>query len=122
MGTSYHFRYSGGGWRDRHDLPGGELLLHFWIIGIGSTIDVVVLLVSFCEISFWVFQLLLLIDLFGRLEDLICKALQSVVVPSLVLSLEVENKDPVQEIFKLPQPGPVLLVAMWPLYIYHGVI
>jgi predicted benzoate:H+ symporter BenE len=63
-----------------------------------------------------------LVGLFGHLEDLICKSLESVAVPGLVLSLGVENADPIQETFKLSQPGLVIFVAMQPLYIVHGAV
>jgi hypothetical protein len=57
--------------------------------------------VSFEEVTFWVFWLLLVISLFGCLEDLICKMLQSIIVLNLVLPLRVEDADPVQKTFKL---------------------
>jgi hypothetical protein len=68
--------------------------------------------VSLREISLWIFRLLLLIGLFGHLENLICETLESVVVPGLVLSLGVENVDPIQEAFKFTRSGLVLLLAM----------
>jgi hypothetical protein len=66
-----------------------------YLIGVGSTVDVVDLL-SFREVVLWFFRLLLLIGLFCRLERLICETLESVVVPNLVLSLGAENADPIQ--------------------------
>jgi hypothetical protein len=51
-----------------------------------ATIDIVDL-VSFREVALWIIGLLLLISLFGHLEHLICKTLESVVVPGLVLSV-----------------------------------
>jgi hypothetical protein len=63
-----------------------------------------------------------MIGLFGRLEDRICKTLQSVAFPGLVLPLRVEDVDLVQETFKLSRPGPVLFVVMRPLNVYHGAI
>jgi hypothetical protein len=57
--------------------------------------DVVELLASFKETALWNLCLLLLLSLFGRPEDLICKTLQSVVVLSLVLSMRMEDADPI---------------------------
>jgi hypothetical protein len=51
--------------------------------------------VSFEEVTLWFFRLVLLIDLFGRLEHLICETLESVTIMGFVLSLEVENANPV---------------------------
>jgi hypothetical protein len=45
------------------------------------------------EVALWIFGLLLLIGLLGCLEHLICETMESVTVPGLVLSLEVENAD-----------------------------
>jgi hypothetical protein len=53
------------------------------------------------EVALWFFELLILVSLLGRLEDLIRKPLQS---------LGVEDVDLVQEPFKLSQRGPILLV------------
>jgi hypothetical protein len=78
--------------------------------------------VSLDEVSLWIFGLLFLVGLFRQLEDLICKALQSVVVPGLVLSLGVENIDLVQESFKLSWLGPILLVVTWLLYVSYGAV
>jgi hypothetical protein len=86
-----------------------------------STVDVVDLLVSFGDIVLWIVRLLLLISLFGHLEHLICETLLSVAVLDLVLSLRMENADPIQETFKLARPGLILLVAMRPLYVVQGV-
>jgi hypothetical protein len=61
-----------GGGRDCHDLLGYEFLLPLRLIGVGSTIDVVDLLMSFREITLSFFGLLPLIDLLGLLERLIC--------------------------------------------------
>jgi hypothetical protein len=73
--------------------------------------------VSFEEVTFWVFRLLFMIGLFGRLEDLIYKALQSVIVPGLLLPLGVEDADSVLETFKYSRSGMILLVAMRSLHI-----
>jgi hypothetical protein len=43
-------------------------------------------------------------------------------VLGLVLSLWVENTDLVQETFKLSRSWPMLLVAMWLLYVSYGVV
>jgi hypothetical protein len=48
---------------------------------------------SFGEVALGFFGLFLLISQFGHLEHLICETLESVIVPSLVLSLGVENAD-----------------------------
>jgi hypothetical protein len=81
--------------------------------------------VSIGEITLWIFGLLFMVDLFGRFEDLICKALQSITTLGFVLSLGgggVENTDLVQETFKLSWLGLVLLVAMWLLYVGYGMV
>jgi hypothetical protein len=78
--------------------------------------------VSFGEVALWFLRLPLLIGLFGRLEHLICETLQSVIVSGLVLSLGVENSNPMQEAFEFTRHGPVLLVASRPLYVVHRVI
>jgi hypothetical protein len=44
-------------------------------------------------ITLWFIGLLLLIDLFANLENLICETSESVAIPGLVLSLGVENID-----------------------------
>jgi hypothetical protein len=41
-----------GGGRDCHDLPGCEFLLSPWLIGVGTTVDVVDLLMSFGKSPF----------------------------------------------------------------------
>jgi hypothetical protein len=84
-----------GGGRDCHDLLGYEFLLPLRLIGVGSTVDVVDLLMSFGEIALWFFGLLLLIDLLDHLECHICKTLESIIILSLVLPLGVENVDPI---------------------------
>jgi hypothetical protein len=78
--------------------------------------------VSFGEITHRFFGLFLLISPFGRLEFFICETLESVTVLSLVLSLGVENADAIQEAFKLPRFGPVLLVASQLFYHIDGMI
>jgi hypothetical protein len=78
--------------------------------------------VSLGEVNIWIFRFLLLVNLIGYLEDLIFKILWSVTVSGLVLSLEVENKDPVQETFELSWSGLIFLIAMWPLYVGYRVI
>jgi hypothetical protein len=74
------------------------------------------------EVALRILRLLLLIDLFGCLNDLICKASQSVIVQGLVLFLEVKDADLVLESFELSWPGLVLLVVVRPLYVGHGVV
>jgi hypothetical protein len=66
---------------------------------------------SFGEVTLWFFGLFLLICLFGRLEYLIYKTMDSVTVPGLVLSLVVEIADAIQEVFKFTRPRLVLLVV-----------
>jgi hypothetical protein len=67
--------------------------------------------VSFGEVALGFLGLFLLVGLFGCLEYFICETLESVTVPGLVLSMEVENADPIQEAFKFTRPRLVLLVA-----------
>jgi hypothetical protein len=50
-------------------------MLPLQLIGVGSTIDVVDLLVSVGKVTLWISKLLFLVGLFGHLEDLIWKAL-----------------------------------------------
>jgi hypothetical protein len=54
-------------------------------------VDVIHLLMSFGEVALGILRLFLLIGAFCCLENLICKTLESVVVPGLVLSLDVED-------------------------------
>jgi hypothetical protein len=77
---------------------------------------------SFGEVALYLFGLLLLIDLLGRLEHFICETLESVAVLGLVLSHRVEDANAIQEAFKFTRPGPVLLVASRLLYIVHEAI
>jgi hypothetical protein len=111
----------GGGW-DRHDLPGCKFLLLPWLIRIGAPIDVVDLIVSFGEVALGFFGIFLLISPFGRLEYFICETLESIAVPSFVLSLGLENADAIQGAFKCTRPGPVLLVASWLFHHVDGMI
>jgi hypothetical protein len=49
--------------------------------------------------------------------------LQSIVVPSLVLSMGLENANHVKETFELTWPGLVVSpIAAWPLYIGHRAV
>jgi predicted benzoate:H+ symporter BenE len=64
------------------------------------------------EVALGIHGLFLLIGRFGRLENLICKTLESVIVPGLVLPLGVENANAIQDAFKFARPGPVLLMMM----------
>jgi hypothetical protein len=50
---------------------------------------------SFVEVTIRLFGLLLLIGLFGHLEQIIHETLESVVVSGLVLSLRMENAYPI---------------------------
>jgi hypothetical protein len=74
------------------------------------------LLMSFSEVSLWLFRLFLLINLFGHLEHRISKTLESIAVLRLLLSLGLEDADAIKETIKFTWPGPVLLVASWPFH------
>jgi predicted benzoate:H+ symporter BenE len=60
--------------------------------------------------------LLLLISWLGRLQNLICNTLVSVVVSGLVLSLGLKNANAIQEAFEFARPEPVLLMMMRSFY------
>jgi hypothetical protein len=77
----------GCGGLDHQDLLGYELLLPLGLIWVGVTKNIVDLLVCLWEIAIGILKLLLMIGQFGRLENLICKTLESVAVSGLVLSL-----------------------------------
>jgi hypothetical protein len=66
-------------------------LLPLGLIRVGATEDVVDPLVSFREVTYGILGHLLLISHLGRLENLICKTLESVTVSYLVLSLGAKN-------------------------------
>jgi predicted benzoate:H+ symporter BenE len=102
----------GGGGLDRHDLPGCEFLLPLVLIRVGATKNIVDLFMSFEEVALELLGLLLLINQLDRLENLICKTLESIIVSGLVLSLGVKNANAIQEAFEFTWPGPVLLMAM----------
>jgi hypothetical protein len=78
--------------------------------------------VSFRDVALRFFGLFLLIGPLGRLEHLICKTLEFVVVSGLVLSLGVENAGAIQEAFKFIMSRPVLLVASQPFHHVDGTI
>jgi hypothetical protein len=59
---------------------------------------------------------------FGRLGHIICETLKSATALSLGLSLGVEATNAIQEAFKFTQPGSVLLLVTWLLYIVHEAI
>jgi hypothetical protein len=80
-----------GGGFDRHDLPGYEFLFPLRLKQIGATKNVVDLFMSLGEVTLGILRLFLLIDLLGRLKNLICKTLESVTVSGFVLSLGVKN-------------------------------
>jgi hypothetical protein len=80
-----------GGRSDRHDHPGCEFLLPLGLIRVEATKDIVDLLVCLGEVTIGILGLRLLIGQLGRLENLICKTLESIAVSSLVFSLGVEN-------------------------------
>jgi hypothetical protein len=71
---------------------------------------------SLGEVALGTHGLLLLIGRPSRLENLICKTLESVTVSGLSLSLRVKNANAIQEAFEFTRPGPVLLMTMRPLY------
>jgi hypothetical protein len=71
---------------------------------------------SLGEVTLGTLWLFLLINPFGHLENLICKMLESVAVPGLVLSLGVENAHAMQEASKFTRPRLVLLMASWPFH------
>jgi hypothetical protein len=112
MGTSNNVRYSG---------VAGETAVTSWAVSFcflfnsltRATIYVIDLLMSFREVSLGILGLFLLIGPFGRPERHICKTLESVAVPCLVLSPGVENAHAIPESFKFTRPGPVLLAASW---------
>jgi hypothetical protein len=101
---------------DHHDLPGWEFLLPLGLIRVEAAKNVVVLIMSFREVTLELLGLLLLIDRLGRLENLICKTLESVTVSGLVLSLGVKNANAIQQAFEFTRPGPTLLVAKRPFH------
>jgi hypothetical protein len=61
------------------------------LIRVGATKKVVDLFMSLGEVTNGILRLLLLIGHLGRLENLICKTLESVVVSGPVLPLDVKN-------------------------------
>jgi hypothetical protein len=63
---------------------------------------------SLGEVALGTHGLLLLIGRPSRLENLICKTLESVTVSGLSLSLRVKNANAIQEAFEFTRPGPVL--------------
>jgi hypothetical protein len=77
------------------------------------TVDAVVdLLANLEEVVLRVFYFLLLLDLLSQFEDFIGEALQLLVVPSLVLSLRVENANSIQETLLLAWSELVLSLVM----------
>jgi hypothetical protein len=77
---------------------------------------------SFGKVTLGLFRLFLLIGPFSRLEYFICKTLESVAVPGLVLFLGVEDVDVIQKAIKFTRPGPILLVASWSFHRINGMI
>jgi hypothetical protein len=74
MGISDHFRYSGVA--GETTMTSRAMSFYFLLdSGVGSTINVVDLLVRLREVALWIFGLLFLVGLFGQLENLIYKAL-----------------------------------------------
>jgi hypothetical protein len=112
----------GGGRFDHHDLLGCEFLLPLKLLQVGAIEDVADLFVSFGEVTLGILGLLLLISRLGRLENLIYKTLESVVVSSLVLSLGVKNANAIQEAFEFTRPRPILLMAMRSLQCIDGIV
>jgi hypothetical protein len=65
-----------------------------------------------------VFCFLLLLGFLDRFEDFVGKALQLVAVPSLVLSLRVENANSIQETLVLIESHAVLApIKAWPFHV-----
>jgi hypothetical protein len=104
----------GGGGSDCQDLSGCEFLLPLGFIRVRSTKNIVDLLVRLGEVMLGILGLLLTIGRFSRLENLICKTLESVTISGLVLSLWVKNTNVIQEAFEFTRPGPVLLMTVRP--------
>jgi hypothetical protein len=77
----------GGDGIDRYDLSGCEFLLPLGLIQVSATKNVVDLFMSLREAALGILGLLLLIGRLGRLENLIYKTLESIVISGLVLSL-----------------------------------
>jgi hypothetical protein len=71
---------------------------------------------SLGEVALGILRLFLLIGSFDRLKNLICKTLELVAVPGLVLSLGIKNVDVIQEAFKFTWSRPVLLMVSWPFH------
>jgi hypothetical protein len=101
-----------GGGTDRQDLPGYEFLLSLGLIRVGATKNIADLLVSLGEVTLGILGLFFLIGQHGRLENHICKTLESVTVSGLVLSLGVENANAIQEAFEFARLGSILLMKM----------
>jgi hypothetical protein len=91
-------------------------LLPLGLIRIRATKNVVDLLMSLREVALGILRLLLFISRLGRLENLICKTLESVTVSGLVLSLRVKNVNVIQEAFEFTRPWPILLMTTRSLY------
>jgi hypothetical protein len=89
-----------------------SFLLPFGLIRVGATKNIVDLIVGLREVTLGILGLPLMIGLLGRLENLICKTVESVIVSGFVLSLGMENANAIQEAFKFTQPRPVLLMMM----------
>jgi hypothetical protein len=102
-------RGSGADW---HDLSYHEHRFRFALIGVMTVDDVVDLLAILEEVVLRVFYFLLLLDLLSQFEDFIGEALQLLVVPSLVLSLRVENANSIQETLLLAWSELVLSLVM----------
>jgi hypothetical protein len=71
---------------------------------------------SLGEVTLGILKLLILIGRLGRLENLICKTLESVAISGLVLSLGMKNANVIQEAFEFTWLGSVLLMMTRPLY------
>jgi predicted benzoate:H+ symporter BenE len=87
-------------------------LLPLGLIRVGATKNIVDLLVGIGEVIIGILGVLLMIGRFGRLENLIYKTLESIVVSGLVLSLGLKNTNAIQKAFEFTRPGPVLLMMM----------
>jgi hypothetical protein len=71
---------------------------------------------SLGEVTLGILKLLILIGCLGRLENLVCKTLESVAISGLVLSLGMKNANVIQEAFEFTWLGSVLLMMTRPLY------
>jgi hypothetical protein len=115
MGTSDHLRYSrvAGLTAMTSRAVSFCFLVGSYESGPRNVVD---LFMSLGEDTPGILGLLLLISWLGRLQNLICNTLVSVVVSGLVLSLGLKNANAIQEAFEFARPEPVLLMMMRSFY------